>query len=613
MTDINAAEVVDQNLIARFTSLALGFWRGDGRGRAWLLSLAFLACLLANTGVAVAVNRWNKYFFDALQNRDTPTLIASIWLVAGLVVLTALIAMALVQARMRLALRWRGWLSRNLLRRWLENRRFYQLSVLRSIDNPEARIAEDGRLSIELLVDIAGGVINTLLLSASFVVVLWQVGGSLPLFGISIPGYLVIAVVLYTALTSFGMYKLGRPLVYSVENKAAGEGDFRYALTRTRENAETIALIGGELDEQRALDESFEEVAGRWLIVMQNQAKMMFLANGNNVLAPVLPLLLCAPKFLSGEMSLGDLMQAAAAFVQVQTALNWLADNALNLANWSASARRVAALDAAFDDLDELKSEKDGKVIVIGESEDGAIHLVAVTISQHNGKVMLEESDARIEMGDKVIVKGDSGTGKSTLIRAVAGLWPWGTGQIMRPSKARFAFMPQRPYLPLGSLRVALSYPDDGVAVSDSEIVSVLEDCGLEHLLPRLDEDDNWSGILSGGEQQRLAFARVVLQKPDIVIMDESTSALDELSQKRMMELMNERLPDAMVIHVAHRPGLERYHNREIVLKRENGGPASFREVSPPTERRGRKLLARFLRSRQQQPVDPSTDIAAKH
>jgi putative ATP-binding cassette transporter len=611
MTDAAAVDIVDRNLLARFVKLARGFWSGSTKRSAWIWSGLFLACLLANTGLAVAVNRWSKYFFDALQNRDFPRLVDSLWLVIGLAIGTALVAAALVQARMRLGLRWRGWLTQNLTGRWLENRRFYQLSVLRSIDNPEARIAEDGRLSVDLLVDIAGGVINALLLSASFVVILWRVGGSLTVGGLVIPGYLVIAVVLYTALTSLGMYALGRPLVASVEVKAAGEGDFRYALTRTRENAETIALIGGEKDERKMLDASFAEVATRWLAVMRRQARMMFLANGNNVLAPAVPLLLGAPKYLSGELSLGDLMQAAAAFGQVQTALNWLADNALSLANWSASARRVAALDAAFEDLDLLTSEKDGKVIVIEESDDGAVHLVAVSISHHDGKIMLEESDARIEMGDKVIVKGDSGSGKSTLIRAVAGLWPWGSGQIRRPTKARFAFMPQRPYLPLGSLRIALAYPDDGGPVRNEEIAAVLDACGLEHLLPRLDEEDNWSGVLSGGEQQRLAFARIVLQKPDIVIMDEATSALDELSQKRMMELMNEKLPEAMVIHVAHRPGLERYHNREIVLKREKGGPASFKEMTPPVERVGKKLLTRFLKSRRAATLDntkPTSD-----
>lgn len=598
-----SAVVLVRNLLGRFISVASQFWSGPTRRTASLLSLGFVGCLVANTMMAVAVNSWSKYFFDALQGKDIPALKYSVILVLILAAGSAIASILLVQMRMRLALRWREWLTGSLVSRWLAKRRFYQLSILRSVDNPEARIAEDGRLSIELLVDLAGGIINTLLLSASFVFVLWRVGGSITIGGVTIPGYLVIAVVVYTALTSFSMYKLGRPLVACVEDKAAAEGDFRYALTRTRENAETIALIGGAEDERRMLEENFGHLAKRWIEVIGRQTRMMFLASGNNVLVPVVPLLLGAPKYLSGEMSLGDLMQAAAAFSQVQTALNWLADNALSLANWSAAARRVSALDIAFEDLDRLTSEKEGNVIVIEESEDGAVHLVGVSISQHDGKVMLAESDARIEMGDKVIIKGDSGTGKSTLIRAVAGLWPWGTGNIRRPSKAKFAFMPQRPYIPLGSLRVALSYPDDDIELADAQIRTILEECGLDHLYARLDEKDNWSGILSGGEQQRLAFARVMLKQPDIVVMDEATSALDELSQKRMMEMMNERLPKAMVIHVAHRPGLERYHTREIILTRDQGGPASFSDSDRSGEKIGRRILKRFLKSRAVSPI----------
>ena len=344
------------------------------------------------------------------------------------------------------------------------------------------------------------------------------------------------------------------------------------------------------------LSESFASLAKRWILVTGRQTRMMFLSSGNNVIAPAVPLLLGAPKYLSGEMSLGDLMQAAAAFSQVQTALNWLADNALSLANWSASARRVAALDDAFTELDSFSGQHDGKSIEIKDSDDSAVHLISVSISQHDGKIMLDESDARIEMGEKVIVKGESGSGKSTLIRAIAGLWPWGSGQILRPLDARFSFMPQRPYIPLGTLRIALSYPDDGVAISDDAIVDILDECGLEHLAPRIDEEDNWASILSGGEQQRLAFARVFLKQPDIVIMDEATSALDELSQKRMMELMTDRLPKAMVIHVAHRPGLDKYHTREIVLKREGSGPAVVREGDTLKVKIGGKLISKFMK-----------------
>lgn len=558
----------------RFYRLAFGFWRGDSSRTAWLLSFAFLACLFASMGLQVAVTRWNKYFFDGLQAKDMGVLQWSVALALGLAVASAIVAGLLKQSHMRLQLRWRTWLTDTLIARWLSARRFYQLTILRTIDNPEARIAEDGRISIELFVDIAGGILNTFILSASFMVVLWSVGGSLTIGGYTIPGYLVIAVVLYTGLTSFGMLLLGRPLVSAVADKAAGEGDFRYALTRTRENAETIALIGGDEDERASTMNSFGELAKRWLAVIGRQTRMVFLSSGNNVIAPVVPLVLCTPKFLSGEMSLGDLMQAAAAFGQVQTALNWLADNAYNLANWSASARRVAELDKAFDDLDKAADARGRETIVLEDSPDGDFHIRDLTISQVSGVGMLAESEAHFAQGDKVLVKGASGSGKSTLIRAIAGLWPWGSGRIQRPNNASIAFLPQRPYMPLGTLRTAIDYPATDTPAAEGDIEQMLNDVGLSHLVARLDEEDTWATVLSGGELQRVAFARILLKKPDIIIMDEATSALDEITQARMMELVVERLAKSTLLHVAHRPGLDKYHNRQIVLERADNGEA---------------------------------------
>ena len=578
-------------LLRRFARLSLGFWSGSTRRLAFLFTAGLLACLLLNLAAAIALNRWNKYFFDALQNRDRDLILFSIALVVFLALASALAGVAQLQVRMRFQLRWREWLTRELTRRWMERRRFYQLNVLDLVDNPEARIAEDGRLSIELFVDFAAGVVNAVLAAVSFVGVLWIVGGALTIQGVTIPGYLVIAVVIYSALTSFGMLLLGRPLVARVEAKAAAEADFRYELTRIRENAETIALIGGDGDEREKLDLTFADVALRWLGVIGAQTRMLFLSNGNNVLAPVIPLVLGAPKYLAGDMTLGDLMQGAAAFIQVQMALNWLADNALRMADWFASARRVAALDAAFNNLDRLPADSDGKSIDLGFSDDGTLRLVGLCIAQHDGTLMLSEADVRIERGQKVLVTGDSGTGKSTLIRAMAGLWPWGSGRILRPRDARVSFMPQRPYIPLGALRQALDYPHDGTPPDPARVERLLAACGLEELIPRLDEDIHWANVLSGGEQQRFAFARVLLKQSDIIIMDEPTSALDEIGQVRMMELLRAEAPDSMVLHVAHRPGLKRFHDREIHLTREKGGPAVVEEASRGWWRFGQRFF----------------------
>jgi len=584
---------VPTRLLRRFALLSLGFWCGRTAVKAWGFTFGLFAALLLNLGAAVAVNGWSKFFFDALQYKNEHRILLSIYLVLGLALVSALTGALLQQVRMRFQLRWREWMTKTLVRRWMERRRFYQLSILDLVDNPEARIAEDGRLAIELFVDFTAGVTNAALTAASFVSVLWFIGGSLTLFGVEIPGYLVIAAVLYSGITSFGVLLIGRPLVARVERKAAAEADFRYELTRTRENAETIALIGGDEDERVKLAASFDTLALRWLKVIGSQTRMMLLSGGNNVLAPVIPLLLGAPKYLAGELSLGDLMQAAAAFAQVQNALNWLSDNSLRLADWFASARRVAALDAAYTRLDTLAEGPGGHAIDLGFSDDGALHLRGLSIAQHDGKVMLADAEVRILPGEKVLVKGDSGTGKSTLIRAMAGLWPWGSGQILRPRDARIAFMPQRPYIPLGTLRHALDYPHDAMPIAPGRTEQMLRACGLDHFIERLDDEDHWSGILSGGEQQRLAFARVLLKRPDIIIMDEPTSALDELSQTRMMELLRTEVPDAMVLHVAHRPGLDRFHDREIHLKREGSQPATVEETPADIWLAGRRWLSK--------------------
>jgi vitamin B12/bleomycin/antimicrobial peptide transport system ATP-binding/permease protein len=309
---------------------------------------------------------------------------------------------------------------------------------------------------------------------------------------------------------------------------------------------------------------------------------MMWLSGANLVLAPVVPLLLGAPKYLSGEMSLGSLMQAATAFVQVQVALNWLADNALRLADWFASAHRVSQLSHAIDHLEaSLGPVGEGETIRRDKSPDECVHLRDVSIALYDGRLMIDGAEAIIAPGEKVLLKGDSGVGKSTLIRAMAGLWPWGSGDILIPEKAEVTFMPQRPYLPVGTLRNAVLYPHVDREVPEHKITDILARCGLEHLTQRLDEEEQWGSQLSGGEQQRLAFARALVHPPDILIMDEPTSSLDELSQFRMMEYMRDLMPDTMVIHAGHRPGIERFHGREIHLVRETGkGPATIQEPS---------------------------------
>jgi vitamin B12/bleomycin/antimicrobial peptide transport system ATP-binding/permease protein len=579
----------------RFLRLARGFWSGSTRRQAWWLTLAVSLCLCLNLAAAVAINRWHRFFFDALEQKNTANVVFGLGLIAGLAIISAAGTSGLMQARTRLQLRWRQWLTRTLVGRWLANRHFYQLTIVQTdADNPEARIAEDGRIAIELLVDFSLGVINAVLAALSFIGILWVVGGALTVAGIFIPGYMVLACILYSALTTSVMFLLGRPLVRRVEERAAGEAQLRYELTRVKDNAEIIALMNGDADEHARLDATFADLAKRCLRAIAWQARMAWLSGANYVLAPAVPLLLGAPKYLSGEMSLGSLMQAAAAFVQVQVALNWLADNAMRLADWFAASHRVTQLSDAIDRLENsLGPVGQRETIQLGDSPDNRVYLRNLNIALHDGKLMIDGAEAIVSPGEKVLVKGESGTGKSTLIRAMAGLWPWGSGEILRPAGASIAFMPQRPYFPLGTLRETLLYPNNDTTVEDDKIGEALVRCGLEHLISRLSETEPWGTALSGGEQQRLAFARVLITPPDILIMDEPTSSLDELSQFKLMEYMRDLMPKTMVLHAGHRPGLDRFHDREIQLIRERrDGPATTHE------RRftAREIAARALR-----------------
>lgn len=564
-----------------FSRIAGGFWTGPTRRQAWLLSAAVFALVLVNLGVALGINRWNKFFFDALERKDVGNVGVGILTVLGLALAASAVAVAMVMARMRLQLAWRRWLTTSLIGRWLADRRFYQLTVAAGEGaHPEFRIADDVRLAVEPLVDFAIGLANAVLAAAAFFGVLWIVAGSIRVGPVVVPGYMVFASLLYAVVTSSAMVWIGKPLIQRVEQKNAAEARFRYELTRVRESAESIALVGGDDDERARLDETFGELARRWMRVIAKQAQMTWISNANSVLAPVVPLLLGAPKYLAGELSLGELMQIATAFTQVQIALNWLIDNAIRLAETLASAQRVVELTDALDDLDTSIGPygQGGSTVVLGFSPDDSIHIENLSLTQQNGVVMIEGASTIVRKGEKVLVKGESGTGKSTLIRAMAGLWPWGSGRILRPPGADVAFLPQRPYLPLGTLRHVITYPrsDDG-RIADARILHALREVGLSHLAERLDEDDHWDQILSGGERQRIAFARLLVHPPDIIVMDEATSALGEESQAKMMGFLRTELADATVLSVGHRPGLEEFHDREINLVRGGEGAGSAR------------------------------------
>ena len=568
--------------------MAGGFWRGATARTAWKLTLAGIFLVAANTAVQYGVNKWNAYFFDALQQKSAKGVLGAVTLFAFLAVAASTISVFALISRVKLQVFWRQWLTRRLTARWLDNQRFYRLSIAApDLDAPEFRIAEDARVATEPVVEFGTGIMNAVLAALVFFVVLWQVGGSIDLFGVTIPGFMVFAAAAYSGIMSGSMLIFGRPLIRRIEEKNAAEAKLRTEMSRVRENAESIALIGGEPDEIKSLDETLTALVGSWMRALRQQSRMMWLMGSNWAVAPVVPLLLEAPNFLAGKLTLGALMQTAAAFAQVQVALNWIFDNYPRIAEWMASAARVTGLWTAFGQLDSSVGAGPGEHIVVGPSPDDKIRLENLSVAQHDGRIMIDEASAEIARGDKVLLTGESGTGKSTLIRAIAGLWPWGSGQVLIPAEARVTFLPQRAYIPNGTLRQVLHYPITAHEPTTAELVAALERCGLAHLVPRLDEEDRWDKLLSGGEQQRIGFVRLLVQRPDVVILDEATAALDVDAQASVMAIFRHELAGSTLISVGHRPELVQFHDRKLSLRRFAAEAAD----DPP-----RKPLANVLR-----------------
>ncbi|NLH82858.1 MAG: ABC transporter ATP-binding protein/permease [Phyllobacteriaceae bacterium] len=598
-----------------FTAVALPFWTGSARAVARRLTAAVAALVVVNVALLYGVNRWNKSFFDALDRKDLGTIVGLLALFAGLVAVGGGINLVLTRLRLGLQAEWRRWLTTSLVGRWLGDCTYYKLEVSSGdFDNPEARMSEDLKQALAPLVDMTVGLFNALLAAATFIGVLAFVGGTveLPVLGhaVSVPFAFVLLAVVYATVMSASTWVIGRPLIAAVEATNAAEADLRFELTRVRESAESIALVKGEDEEKRRLGETVGRLAATLWGIARNHGRITLLTNVGAVVMPVAPLLLGAPKYVAGGMSLGDLMQISAAFVQVQLALNWVMDNFILLASWRGAANRLVELVGAMDEVDRTVDGEDGSTITVVESEHDELRLSGLAVRRDDGTTVIDAADGVVRRGERVMVVGESGTGKSTLIRAIAGLWPWGAGEIALPPDWTVMFLPQTPYLPLGTLRACLAYPDGGEDLSDDAAHEALTLVGLDHLAERLDDEDRWDHVLSGGERQRVAFARVFLCRPDLVVMDEATSALDEDGQAKVMSAFVERLPEATLISVAHRPSLAAFHTRTVTLKRVGGGVRLVRgdRVGARLDRGFGRLLTTFGKIRREDRLTEGTE-----
>jgi len=604
VSEVEAEQLRREYLLTRFWISARGYWGRDGSTLAWLFTGGLFALIVLNIFIQYRINVWNRSIFDAIEKKNSEAVFYLTAIFFPLAISSVLLGALQVYTRMNIQRRWRQWLTNAVVSRWLKNGRYYQLNLVQGDhQNPEYRIAEDLRIATDAPVDFASGVTQAFLSAATFIVVLWTIGGALTLTiggsSITVPGFLVVAAVLYALIASGSMVIIGRNFVAVSESKNQAEAEFRFELTRVRENGESIALLGGEEEERAGIDKSFGGVLEQWALLCGQYMRTTLISQGSSLIAPVVPILLCAPKFLDGSMTLGQVMQAASAFTIVQSAFGWLVDNYPRLAEWNAGARRIASLMMSLDGLERAETGEKNNRIGRGETDDDAmLKLTNLSVALNDGTAVVGETEVVIEPGERVLVAGDSGSGKSTLVRAIAGLWPWGGGSVDLHPERRLFMLPQKPYIPSGTLRRAACYPAGAEDWTVEQIGEALDKVGLGHLRERIEEDAPWDQTLSGGEKQRLAFARLLLHRPDIIVLDEATSALDERSQERMMSLINDEIMQATVVSVAHRPELEAFHSRKILLERRKGGARLVSDIELIPRKGKRKLLGRWLRNR---------------
>jgi putative ATP-binding cassette transporter len=549
--------------------LAAPYWRSEEKARAWVLLAAIVALSLSTVYLLVLLNDWNRQFFNALEQKDERdffVLLVYFCFLAALYIAAVVYETYLEQM---LQMRWRIWLTKQYLGDWLGNQVYYRLELEnRGTDNPDQRIAEDLRLFTSGTLGLALGLMREVVTLASFAVILWGLSGALPLTvgasQMSIPGYLLWAALLYAAVGSVLTHYVGRRLIGLNFMQERYEADFRYSLVRLRENAEGVALYRGEAPERSALLDRIEWIRTNWWGLMQYTKRLNIFTVGYNQVAIVFPYFVAGHRYFSGAVPLGGLTQIASAFGQVQTSLSWFVNNYSTLANWKASVDRLLTFHRALEDAAAEQARHGG--IDVQSDDARAVRAEHLDLALPSGRTILADAALTIEPGERTLISGPSGAGKSTLFRALAGIWPYGRGTIRVPRGARVLFLPQKPYIPIASLRDAVAYPGEPGAFTDDAVRAALADVGLAPLAGRLDERENWSMRLSGGEQQRLAIARALLHAPDWLFLDEATASLDEPSERRLYEVLTTRLPRAAIVSIAHRPTVAAFHARRLAF-----------------------------------------------
>jgi vitamin B12/bleomycin/antimicrobial peptide transport system ATP-binding/permease protein len=575
MTNLSSRATPDQPEKISAWSLIKPYWVSEERWIAWGLLVAIVVINLTVVWINVRLNSWNADFYNALQNKDVkqfPHLLLIFTVLAFAFIILAVYGRYL---RQMLGFRWRQWLTTRFISEWLGKGAFYRIERDRLADNPDQRISDDLQSFATSTLALTLDFLSTVVTLISFVTILWTLAGALTVTlggnPVTIPGYMVWAAALYALLGSFVTQKVGHPLVSITYQQQKVEADFRFGLIRLRENAEQIAFYDGMETERGNTQGLFQHIRDNWWRVMKYTKRLTFVLTFYSQIAIIFPLVVAAPRYFAGAFTLGVMFQIGGAFGTVSDSFSWFMNSYSSLVEWRATVNRLR-------EFMRVVHSPRLKESVSPATEHGGINLHYVDSSQlstdnlklalPNGMPLSEVRDIAIKPGSRWLVRGPSGSGKSTLMRALAGLWPFGEGSIDAPVDARMMFIPQQSYLPIGTLKAALTYPSAPAGYSDEDCREALRACRLEDYVDRLEESAHWTRVLSPGEQQRLAGARVLLHKPDYLFLDEATSALDSENESRLYRLFNERLPKAAIVSVAHRESLADFHDETLEIVR---------------------------------------------
>ena len=557
----------DKKLYQMAWRLMSSYWHSQEKWKARGLLAGVIALTLGQVYMLVLLNGWNNDFYNALQQRAFESFWPLIGQFAGFAFLHIIFAVYAVYVRQILEIKWRKWMTDKYLDRWLGHQTYYRWQVAGQddMDNPDQRIADDVNSFVNLTLGLFVGVLKQATSLVAFVVILWNLSGSLdiPLGDtvLSVPGYMVFVTLIYSVVGTWLAHKVGRKLIRLNYDQQRFEADFRFSMVRVRENSESVAFYGGEKPELQNFRERFALVIGNFWGLMKRTKLLNFYVNGYAQIAIIVPVLMCAPQYFNGTMQLGGFMQTISAFGRVQDALSYFVESYDSIAQYVAVIRRLGGFAGHMEEAEALAPSFD-----FTKNTSNALQLWQMDIALPDGRQLAEKLSIAVPAGKRLLISGGSGAGKSTLLRAIAGIWPYGTGEISLPTGWRTMFLPQRPYLPLGSLRRAIYYPQPVLENTDDNLTGLLERFGLQNLAGQLDAVDDWSRILSLGEQQRLAFIRILLLRPDIVFLDESTSALDEPREAQAYEILHQLLPQMAVVSVGHRSSLLNCHDKQLVL-----------------------------------------------